>query len=217
MRNASADIALCCSCIRACVLGYFNSLCDVLSKFPSLCRESHFVFIPGPRDLPMALGSCLPCPPLPAVLTTRLKEKLSHVTFGSNPCRMSWVSQELVFFREDLLHKLRRGCVRAPSEMETADASQHLVKTLLDQGHLCPLPLDRRPIYWNLDHSLRLYPLPDVLVLADVVDQYEWPYTGVRALNPGSFAQDGAFVVYYPARSGKEGEPPQVEFSRVEL
>jgi len=196
--------------------GYFDALCDVLLKFPILCRESHFVFIPGPRDLPMSLGSCLPCPPLPGVLTARLRERLSHVTFGSNPCRLSWIHKEIVFYREDLLHKLRRACVRPPADLETADASQHLVKTVLDQAHLCPLPLDKRPVYWNHDHALRLYPLPDVLVMADCVDQYEWPYCGVRALNPGNFTTDGSFVVYYPTRSGREGEPPQVEFSRCD-
>lgn len=45
--------------------------------------------------------------------------------------------------------------------------SEQLVKTLLDQGHLCPLPLSARPIHWEYDNALRIYPLPDVLVLAD--------------------------------------------------
>lgn len=179
---------------------WFNGLADLIAKYPSLARESQFVLIPGPRDVPMSLGNCLPCPPIPSILTGRLREKLSHVTFGSNPCRLSWIHRELLFFREDLLHKLRRNCIRPPSEMETIDASQHLVKTVLDQGHLCPLPLDKRPIYWNADHALRLYPLPDLLVLADVVDPYAWPYSGVEAANPGSFASDGQFMVYYPGR-----------------
>lgn len=35
-----------------------------------------------------------------------------------------------------------------------------LVQTILDQAHLAPLPLTVRPILWDFDHSLRLYPMP---------------------------------------------------------
>jgi len=187
--------------------GYFDGLCDVLLKYPALCRESHFVFIPGPRDLPACLGSSLPQSALPAVFTARLRDRLTHVTFATNPCRVSWVNKEICLYREELVHKLRRNCIRPPSELETSDVSQHLVKTVIDQAHLAPLPADKRPIYWNYDHALRLYPLPDLLVLADCVDQYEWPYEGVKAINPGTFAHDFSFVVYFPAKDN-------VEFSR---
>jgi len=192
--------------------GHFDELADVLLKFPSLCREAQFVFVPGPRDLPSSLGSVLPSAPLPAFLTARLRERLAHVTCATNPARLSWVNKELVLFRDDLLQRMRRACVRPPAEDESADTSQHLVRTLVDQAHLCPMPIEQRPVYWNADHALRLYPLPDALVLADSADPYEHHYAGVRALNPGSFGRDGAFVVYYPARG--EGEQA-VEFSRT--
>ena len=39
-------------------------------------------------------------------------------------------------------------------------------------GHLCPLPLNQVPIRWSHDASLRLYPLPDLLLMADHYDQY---------------------------------------------
>ena len=44
---------------------------------------------------------------------------------------------------------------------------EHLCATLLQQSHLCPVPLEAQPVFWNLDHALHLYPIPDVLVLAD--------------------------------------------------
>ena len=44
---------------------------------------------------------------------------------------------------------------------------EHLAATLLQQSHLCPVPLEAQPVFWNFDHALHLYPLPDVLVLAD--------------------------------------------------
>ena len=40
-----------------------------------------------------------------------------------------------------------------------------MITSLLDQGHLCPLPLSSRPILWEYDNALRVYPLPDVIVL----------------------------------------------------
>lgn len=187
--------------------GCFDALADLLSKFPVLTRESHFIFIPGPGDLSNSMASILPTPSLPEVFTRKLKEKLLHCTFGTNPCRISWITKELVFFREDLLHKMRRNCIRPPSEAETTDISQHLVKTVIDQAHLSPLIMEKRPIFWNFDHALRLYPLPDVLIMADCVDQYEWPYEGVKAINPGTFAHDYSFVVYFPAQD-------KAEFSR---
>lgn len=35
-----------------------------------------------------------------------------------------------------------------------------LVQTILDQGHLSPLSLSVQPIIWELDHTMRLYPMP---------------------------------------------------------
>ena len=83
-----------------------------------------------------------------------------------------------------------------------------LVKTILDQGHLCPLPLTSRPIHWQFDHALRLYPMPDVVILADHTDQYNWRYEDCLVLNPGSFPTDFSFVVYRPSTF-------ETEFSRV--
>jgi hypothetical protein len=48
----------------------------------------------------------------------------------------------------------------------------HLVTTLLHQAHLSPLPQTIRPIYWNFDHALRLYPLPHALVIGDSTDPW---------------------------------------------
>ena len=44
--------------------------------------------------------------------------------------------------------------------------AEDLTKTLICQAHLSPLPLHVVPIYWNYDHVMRLYPLPDLVVCA---------------------------------------------------
>lgn len=62
-----------------------------------------------------------------------------------------------------------------------------LVKTVIDQAHLCPLPLSVRPVYWSFDNALRLFPLPDLLILADEYDGYMQTYADCTAVNPGAY------------------------------
>ncbi len=63
-----------------------------------------------------------------------------------------------------MLKKMTKNCLfSVRSDDREMDITEHLVKTILDQGHLCPLPLTSRPIHWAFDHALRLYPMPDVV------------------------------------------------------
>ena len=61
---------------------------------------------------------------------------------------------------------------------------EHLCATLLQQAHLCPLPLEAQPIYWAHDAGLRLYPLPDALVLADPAPSAHFAFEGTVCINP---------------------------------
>jgi hypothetical protein len=58
------------------------------------------------------------------------------------------------------------------SDNLVANAFLHLSFLSFLSGHLCPLPLNQVPIRWSHDASLRLYPLPDLLLMADHYDQY---------------------------------------------
>ncbi len=61
-----------------------------------------------------------------------------------------------------------RLCTADEGSDSPSDAMfEHLCATLLQQSHLCPVPLEAQPVFWNYDHALHLYPIPDVLVLAD--------------------------------------------------
>lgn len=75
----------------------------------------------------------------------------------------------------------------------------HVVQTILKQGHLRPLPLHAGPIDWAYDHALRLYPLPDILLLGDRAERFEAHCGDAKAANPGSFASDLTFYTYTPA------------------
>ena len=194
------------------MISNFEELANVICKFPRIAKEGKFVFVPGPSDPGMA--EILPRPPLPKYFTAALRSKLSHVHFATNPCRLRYFSKEIVVTRQDMVHKLRRHCVLKPRSSEWV---QHTVKTILDQGHLCPLPLHTSPIYWQFDHALRLYPLPDAVILGDCVDQFYENYAECDAINPGPFSNDFSFVVYRPVASVDEDGTTKsdVEFSQI--
>lgn len=61
------------------------------------------------------------------------------------------------------------------------------VKTILSQGHLTPLPLYVSPVYWAYDYALRVYPVPDMLVVADKYDPFTVTNTDCICINPVRF------------------------------
>jgi hypothetical protein len=64
----------------------------------------------------------------------------------------------------------------------------HLALTLLQQSHLCPLPLVVQPVHWMFDHVMQLYPLPHAVVLADTSPQASYKHEGCHVINPVSYA-----------------------------
>jgi len=57
-------------------------------------------------------------------------------------------------------------------------------KTIICQSHLCPLPLHVAPVYWTYDFTLRMYPLPDVIVCADKYDPFTSTQVECTVTNP---------------------------------
>ena len=172
---------------------HFQMLANIITKYPSLLSKSQFIFVPGPSD--PGPGNLLPRPPIPATVTRSLSETVPSAVFCSNPCRLQFCTQEIVIFREDLMSKMCRNYVKFPSS--SFDMTQHLAKTLTSQFHLCPLPLHVQPIYWQYDHSLRLYPLPDLIVLGDSSKPFTGTELECQITNTGSFATNGGeFKVY---------------------
>ncbi|KAI8075777.1 uncharacterized protein BX664DRAFT_344600, partial [Halteromyces radiatus] len=97
--------------------------------------------------------------------------------------RIRFCTQDIVIFREDILNRLWRNVLLNPNTQVEPEPVKHvMVRTLIDQGHLCPLPLSVRPIYWSHDHAMRLYPLPQSVC--------------THCLNPGSFANSDFHLLY---------------------
>ncbi|MCJ1477851.1 DNA-directed DNA polymerase epsilon, subunit B, partial [Lambiella insularis] len=77
----------------------------------------------------------------------------------------------------------------AANELQIA---RKLVKTILDQGHLSPFPLNTRPVLWDHADALRLYPLPSALVLVDPeAPPFAITYEGCHVMNPGKLVAEG--------------------------
>lgn len=184
-----------------------STLCDkfgelgymIKNEFGQLIEETTFVIIPGVND--PGPGNVLPRPPLPKMITRQFVEAVGSesVHFATNPCRIRFITQEIVILRDDLMQKMVRHCAVKPDLTETGLMHTHLVKTVSDQSYLTPLPLSARPILWAHDHALWLFPNPHVLVLADRVDSYICTYENNLGMNPGSFKTDFSFLVYLPA------------------
>ncbi|XP_021892680.1 DNA polymerase epsilon subunit B isoform X2 [Carica papaya] len=160
----------------------FGKLGKMIEAHPRIKEHSRFLLIPGPDDA--GPSTVIPRCALPKYLTEELSNTVPNAIFSSNPCRVKFYTQEIVFFRQDLLYRMRRSCLITPSTEETEDPFEHLVATLTHQSHLCPLPLMVQPIIWNYDHSLHLYPTPNTIVLGDKSEQKAFKYTGITCFNP---------------------------------
>lgn len=195
----------------------FARLADVMLRFPRLLQSCHWIFVPGPRD--PAATTLLPRPRIPAPLVQRFERRLprdfceSRLHWMSNPCRIVYLSQDIVIFRDDIMSKMLRNAILLKDDLEASDLQKHLVSTLLDQAHLCPLPPQVRPILWEYAHALRLYPMPSAvrchrpdmqLVLADKYDRFELTYEKCHVFNPGSFRGRACWTTYYPATGHAE-------------
>lgn len=103
-----------------------------MAKYPDICERSHFIFVPGPQDrhapkiYPRLVFQivenitneymCYFRAPLPPSINDLLKKRIRHLHLATNPVRLQYCTQEIVIFREDLLQKLCRYCIKLPSD-----------------------------------------------------------------------------------------------------
>jgi len=214
----------------------FAAFGETLSDCPRLRESSRFLLVPSSKD--PGTKASWPRRPLPEELIAPLRKKIKKITVASNPCRVLFHNQEIVFFREDMLKKMQRHCLQLGTEKPESVFNRHnfahsggrgsansqghalgqagsqtpgegeeeeeealqdqLVDTVLSQAHLFPLPSTIKPISWDLDYTMRLHPLPQLLVLADHAADYRHTREGCTVINPGSFLADSSFVVYVP-------------------
>lgn len=59
-----------------------------------------------------------------------------------------------------------------------------VTRTIISQGHLSPFTLNTLTVHWDFDYCLRLYPLPDLIVIGDKFEAYHGNYKGCEVVNP---------------------------------
>ncbi|KAH8105899.1 epsilon DNA polymerase [Cristinia sonorae] len=181
----------------------FDALADLIASYPGITRYTHLVLVPGPLDL--TINSVLPRKPLMSTFVARLRSRIPHIHFATNPCRIKFCDQEIVIFREDLMARMLRNLVGVKPDVRNDDLKRYLVQSLLDQSHLVPLTYDIQPTLSDFDHTLRLYPLPTCVVLADKYDRFQMTYEGCHVFNPGSFLGNSfGFSAYIPSKRDSE-------------
>lgn len=102
----------------------FDELAELISSYPEITRDTHFVFVPGPLDI--AVNSILPRRPLISTFVTRLKNRVPHVHFATNPCRIKFFHQEIVVFREDLMSRILRNTVGVKPDIKSEDLKKYV-------------------------------------------------------------------------------------------
>ncbi len=208
----------------------FKELARLLARFPTLAKHAHFVLVPGPDDPTVGAADVLPRAQLSASMAAPVSEAVANVTLGTSPTRLLICGQEVVVMREELLVKARRACVLPPKQRraraddgaddgadaddgdggdDECDLNFQLVKSVIDQAYLCPLPPTEAAVFWERDTALWLHPSPDVLVIADRQEQFVRSYEETAAFNPSSFAAAAQWMVYRPA--SREAEPSALQ------
>lgn len=132
-----------------------SRLTNVLLKFPSLVRRCKLFLQPAPSD-PL-VSRLEPRLPWPESLISPLVHAEINVQVLSHPSRLFFLGKELVILGGDL----SRSLARAQLVPSVQGPRISVFRTLLEQSHCCPLPLDVQARAWSLDHSLTLYPVPD--------------------------------------------------------
>lgn len=143
------------------LLTCFSNLAIFLQKYRNLQRSTKFIFMPSLSD---ALGTgILPRAPIPEDVLSPLLDTGFDCYMASNPTRIFFFSKEIVFFRSDATIKMRKAILH-PLQNFSGLEDVDIFKTMLEQSHLSPLPSSSQLIASDFDHSLMLYPTPDMVI-----------------------------------------------------
>ena len=121
---------------------YFDALASTLSDYPTVLQAATFIFVPGDNDpwasaFSAGAATVLPKKAVPDLFTSRIKRAFAaanaetgksrgektggEAVWSTNPTRLTLFgpAQEMVFFRDDISGRLRRGAIRfKPLEAE---------------------------------------------------------------------------------------------------
>lgn len=207
----------------------FQSLAEIISEYPLTANHSKFVIVPGSQDPGMGkILPKRPIPDIfreelkrriPHISFASNPCRLRYYTQEIVIFRENLLRKMQRYSLQPILSQYGGGgdgrsssssstssqfISNTDGESESAaeedsDVTKRLVSTIVRQSHLLPLPLHAKPIYWDLDYTFRLNPLPDLLIIGDQMEHFNHVVEKMHAVNPGSFTSDFSFVVYRPS------------------
>lgn len=169
----------------------FTKLAEKISIHPKLRDEAVWVIVPGLNDPGLEI---FPRNNLPHHLTQPLSS-IRNLISTSNPTRISHCRKQLTVSRYDQLRTLLRNTALPLKFEEAKSAEEHLVHTIVSQGHLAPAASD---IVWGKDHVLSVSPLPDFIILGESTTTFIETIEQCTIVNPGIFSRDGSFITIRP-------------------
>jgi hypothetical protein len=180
----------------------FENLDKIIRKNDAIVKNTYIAIIPGPDEF--SLFSGFPKHPILETFLAPMRKKINLIA-ATNPARFSLFGKEVVFFRDNLNKKLsKNSLIKCTDNSKNTDFYVH---TVLCQGNLAPIDYNITSRIWHLAHSMTILPLPDILVLADVVMDFNTKVGNTRVINPGNFTKDFTFYTIYPIKSEGDVEP----------
>lgn len=129
--------------------------------------------------------------PYPEQASERANREAARVTSTQTPAKTALDSDleddiSLEYLTAGLqINNLIKTSDQAPVKVAEA---RKVVKTIVDQGHISPFLPSARPINWDLDHTMHMYPLPSFISLCDTsANRFDVTYNGCKVINPGTF------------------------------
>ncbi|GMG19537.1 unnamed protein product [[Candida] boidinii] len=128
----------------------FDSLANILEKFPNISQRSTLVFVPGDNDPWSSLvskgsNSIWPRSKIPKIFVNRLNRVVKDIHWVSNPSNLIYLNHEIRIVRDDIGARLRRNDISYLSkynkdeegdEVEengaSADNARKVTETLVD-------------------------------------------------------------------------------------
>ncbi|EAZ63626.2 DNA-directed DNA polymerase epsilon, subunit B [Scheffersomyces stipitis CBS 6054] len=115
----------------------FDNFANILSNFPNVIKTCKLVLIPGKNDpwqSTYSLGgsslNCFPQKSIPRLFVSRLERLLpkGNLILSWNPARISYLSQEIVILKDELMNKMKRNDIIFANDLE--EEKENLEKVL---------------------------------------------------------------------------------------
>lgn len=107
-----------------------NAFANILQDLPDLTSKTKIIMVPGENDPWQAMSSkggaqVWPLEPIPKLFTGRVERAAPDIVFASNPCRICYLSQEIVISRDNFGQLLRYNSLPLARDAHVGHTNGH--------------------------------------------------------------------------------------------